>query len=148
MQDSGRVKSNIRIYWYVWSILVTLLLAARFTIFRDSSEGILSTLLGIYIAPTLLAVLILNHFEGQPLKSYLKQNHRSKWEEWFGAKSKFAFGEEFLNSNDLLAFIVFLYSRDDLGDRVIGELKRNYRRFISFGLTVFFTFIPMVIFLH
>jgi hypothetical protein len=142
MQDSGAVKSNIRnvrLYWYVWSILLTLLLAVRFLLFRDSSYSIHLTLLIINICGTWFPMMILNHFELKPLESYLKQNHRSQWEGWFDAKSTFSFGEEFSNFN-IIGWYSFVFSRDDLGDRVVGELKRNYRRFTIFVLTVILIF--------
>ena len=73
-----------------------------------------------------------------PLK-YLKQNHRHKWEYLTSGPG---FGPGGVNSFRSLPFI---YSEDDLGDAIVKELKTNYRRFVKFTLTVFFTLPPLFI---
>lgn len=117
MGDAKRVTSHIRKYWNFWLVIVFLLVAARFTIFRNSSENVRLVLFSIYAAPTWLAVMILHYYKGKRLWSYLKKNHKGK----------------------SISPLTFLYSKDDLGDNVFGELKKDYRRFIALALTIFFT---------
>ena len=133
MKDTERAKSNIRIYWSVWFLLVVLFLTARFTIFRSSSENILFILFTIYAVPTWLAVMILNFYEGNRLMNYLKQKHRSKWDDITYVP--------FLGSGNVNSFrsLPFIYSKDDLGDPVVGELKKNYRRCAALFFMIFFT---------
>ena len=134
MNEKIRRKSFIRIYWYVWFVLVFLLLASRFSIFKSSPENVLFNLFSIYFVPTWIAVMILNRYEGNRLMSHLKQNHRAKWEHITYVPF---FGYGYYNG---FRSLPFLYSKDDLGDQMVTELKKNYRRFIILALTIFFTF--------
>jgi hypothetical protein len=133
MSDGGKPKSFIRIYWCVWSVIVILLLAARFSIFNGSSEGELGKLFTIYAVPTWLVLAILNFYEGHRFLSYLKQHHRATWEYITYIP---IFGSGNYNGFRTLPFV---YSKDDLGDEVVAELKKNLRRFIILLLVVFFT---------
>jgi hypothetical protein len=118
---------------------VLLLLTARISIFKSSSEDVLFILFTIYAVPTWIAVMILNFYEGHRLMSYLKQNHRAKWEHITYVPF---FGSGGVNSFRSLPFI---YSKADLGDQLVAELKKNYRRFIILMFAVFFT-LPVLFF--
>jgi hypothetical protein len=83
--------------------------------------------------------MILNFYEGHRLMSYLKQNHRAKWEHITYVPF---FGSGGVNSFRSLPFI---YSKADLGDQLVAELKKNYRRFIILMFAVFFT-LPVLFF--
>jgi hypothetical protein len=139
MSEGIRPKSFIRIYWCIWFVLVLLLLTARFSIFNSSSEDELFKLFTIYAVPTWVAVMILNLYEGHRLIGYLKQHHRSTWE--------YITYVPFLGLGGVNSFrsLPFLYSKDDLGDEVVAELKKNYRRFAILMLVVFFT-LPVLFF--
>jgi hypothetical protein len=77
--------------------------------------------------------MILNFYEGHRLMKYLKVNHRAKW-----AYITYVplFGPGGVNAFRTLPF---LFSKDDLSDNRVFELKHNYKRFIRLTLTVFFT---------
>lgn len=128
-----RPKSFIRFYWYIWFVLVLLLFIARFSIFSGSSVDELFRLFLIYAAPTWIAVLILNFYEGHRLIEYLKKHHRATWE--YITYVPF-FGPGGVNS---FRSLPFLFSEDDLGDETVAELKKNYRRFLILMLVVFVT---------
>lgn len=72
--------------------------------------------------------------------NYIKKHHRTKWNYltyvplWgFGGRNGFR-------------TIPFIYSKDDLGDPNVAELKKSYRSFLKLMLTVFFT-TPILFFL-
>jgi hypothetical protein len=120
-REPEKVKSNIGLYWCIWIILVVLLLLARFTVFRHSPENARFILFTVYAVPTWLSVMILNLYEGSRLNSHLRKYH----------------------SGSRISPLSFLFSKDDLGDRSLGELRKNYRRFIALVLTIFFS-IPVL----
>jgi hypothetical protein len=133
-------KSYISLYWKVWLTLVVFLLVIRLTVFFGTQdEKVLFAMFMWYIAPTWITVMVLNLYEGRRLMHYLERNHREKWKELTYIPG---FGPGGHNSFRTLPFI---YSKDDLGDPVLKDLKMNYRRFIKFVLTVFFT-VPVLLF--
>jgi len=116
MEDTRVVKSNVRIYWYIWSLLVILFLTARFTVFKNSSDDVLFIIL-IYNVTIRVSITILLWYEGHRFRNYLKQHH--------GSKVK--------NS------LTFLFSKDDLGDPIVREFKKEIRRVWVLTLTILFT---------
>ena len=65
---------------------------------------------------------------------YLKMNHREKWDYITYMP---LFGPGGVNAFRTLPF---LFSKDDLSDNAVLELKNNYKSFIKLTLTIFFTF--------
>jgi hypothetical protein len=134
MEHANQNNSSIKKYWFVWLVLVFLLLTLRFSIFRHSSDNVIFSLFAFYTVPTWIAVIIINVYEGHRLMSYIKMNHRSKWDEITYVP---LFGSGGYNSFRSLPFI---FSKDDLDDRTVYELKKNYRSTIWLMLTIFLTF--------
>jgi len=127
--------SRVRIYWFVWMALVAVAFALRFTFFAGASEQRLFGLATGYGIGTWLPVIALNYIEGHRLTSYLRRRHRQQWDE--------------LNYIPLLGcvghngfrMVRWLYSNEDFGDPMVTELKTDYRHFIRFLLTVFFSYL-------
>ena len=140
MSPSTEIKSFIPFYWRVWLVLIFLLLSVRFLIFQEYHEDDFFLLFTIYAVPTWVAVMILNFYEGHRLMKYLKMNHREKWE--------YITYVPLFGSGGVNAFrtLPFLFSKDDLSDNAVFELKNNYKRFIRLTLTIFFTF-PVLFFI-
>jgi hypothetical protein len=134
MEHADKFNSNIKTYWFVWLIIVFLLLTLRFSVFRNPSDSVIFSLFTFYAIPTWIAVIIINGYSGHCLMSYLKRNHRAKWDEITYVP---LFGSGGRNSFRSLAFI---YSEDDLDDRMVHILKKNYRSFVKLALTIFFSF--------
>jgi len=137
MSGSVNPKSYVRVYWIVWLIFVLIFLLVRFSAFSNSSEGELFVLFIVYAIPTWVVVAVLNLYEGHKLREYLRKNHSAKWE--YLTYIPF-FGSGGYNGFRLLPF---LYSKDDLGDPNVAELKKRGRRFIVLALTIFFT-MPLI----
>jgi hypothetical protein len=120
-RESEKVKSNTGLYWRIWIILVVILLLARFTVFRHSTENTLFFLFTVYIVPIWLSVMILNCYEGNRLSSHIQKYH----------------------SGRRVSLLSLIFSKDNWGDKALGELRGNYRRFTALVLTIFFT-IPVL----
>ena len=133
MDTNSQIKSYVAIYWRVWSVLVALLLVIRFLIYDGYNEDRFFLLFTFYAIPTWLAIMILGFYEGHRLMEYLKMNHREKWEYLTYVP---LFGPGGVNG---FRSLPFLFSKDDLGDNIVLELKKNYRKFIKLALAVFFT---------
>ena len=134
MENKIIPKSYVKQYWFIWLSIVTCFLILRFLVFSNSeNEDIIFTLFNFYAIPTWICIMILNFFEGYRLRTYLEENHHKIWEYQTSGPG---FGSGGVNSFRTLPFV---YSNDDLSDPMVKELKLNYRRFVRFMLTVFFT---------
>lgn len=129
------MKFYIKLYWTLWISLIFLALACKLIFFRHSEDCFF--LFWLYLIPTWVSVIVLNVWEGRRLMEYLRLNHNSKWIELTtvlgipGGRNSFR-------------TIPFLYSKDNLNDPMVEVLKRNYRMFMLFILTVFLTF-PLIL---
>jgi len=133
-----RQASNLRIYWYAWLSVATVALVLRFTVFLGASEQWLFGLATAYALSTWLPITALNIVEGRRLTSYLKSYHPRQWEQivcipFLGCAGHNGF-----------RLVRWLYSKDDFGDPVVAGIKTEYRRFIRWVLTVFFSYIIMM----
>lgn len=133
MNTNNKIKSFIPIYWRIWLVLVSLLLAVRIFMYHEYNEDRFFLLFTFYAVPTWLSVMILNFYEGHRLMKYLKINHRKKWEYITYVP---LFGPGGVNS---FRSLPFLFSKDDLGDNIVLELKNNYKSIIKLTLVIFFT---------
>ena len=124
-------------YWKLWLVTVLLLVLTKVVAGKRLDENSLFILFSSYIIPVWLWVMYLNYRKGHDLMSYLKENHRKKWEEITYIPF---FGSGGINSFKSLPFV---YSNDDLSDDNIKELKKSYRKLINFALVVFVSAIPL-----
>jgi hypothetical protein len=129
-------------YWVGWLVLVAVVMGLRFAP-AALRPDIPSIFLAMgYVATVSVGIMVVNFAEGRRLLGYLEQAHRSKWE--YVTHVPF-FGSGGVNSFRTLAFV---FSRDDLGDARVGELKRSYRGIVALVLSAFvsipFVFIALV----
>jgi hypothetical protein len=129
---NDKSKSRISIYWRLWLIVLVLLFAFRFTILLRSTENAIFNVFMIYAILTWLPIMFLNFYEGHKLIGYLEKNHHDKWE----------YLMTFLGSYGYNGFriISFIFSKDDLGDEVVTDFKRNYKNFLNLTITVFLSY--------
>jgi len=130
-----RKPTRLRVYWCVWMVLVAAAFVLRFTCFAGASEQRLFGLATAYGLGTWLPLMALNYIEGHRLNSHLKSHHRQQWDKinyipLFGCVGHNGF-----------RMVRWLYSKEDFGDPKVTELKTDYRYFMVFLLTVFFSFI-------
>jgi hypothetical protein len=133
----GVCMSRAAFYWSGWLLLVAVVIGLRFAPagLRPEISGV-SLALG-YVAIVSIGIMLVNFAEGRRLLGYLEQAHRSKWE--YVTHVPF-FGPGGVNSFRTLAFV---FSRDDLEDERVGELKSSYRRVLALVLSAFVS-IPVV----
>jgi hypothetical protein len=129
MLTANPTQSYISICWKLWFVLTALLLLIRFTTFFDTqNEDTTFNLFIFYAVPIWGAVMLLNLILGSRLKCYLKNTHYNKYLDVFSFQGRNGF-----------APLRFVYSKDDLGDATLGNLKKEYRSFIKLTLSIFFT---------
>lgn len=118
-----------------WLICVLLLLVLRFTAFLSSSEDARFYLIIIFVLSTWLATGVLNFYEHQRLRKYLRENH-------FDFFKKITYSTTgFFN----IRSIPFLFSKEDLGDQNVSLLKSNVKRFWGFALTQFLMYPALIL---
>lgn len=125
------MKSYISIYWKIWLLLISGILLLKFSL--DIKEDLLFNIFMAYSAPTWIAVIFINMFEGRRLSNYLKENHKLKWEE-----ITYVRGLGIGNRNSFRS-LPFVFSEDDLSDPQLKKLKENYKQIIKLMLVVFFS---------
>jgi hypothetical protein len=126
------IQSKIKIYWRVWLAATILLFVLRFTIFLHATENTIFILFTIYAIPTWIAIMILNFYEGHILLGYLEKNHREKWEHlttFWGSRGYNGF-----------RYLPFIFSKEDLGDQILSDHKKYYRKLIDLSITVFLSY--------
>ena len=134
-------KNSDNFYWKLWLVAVLLLVLTKVVAGKSLDKNSLFILFSSYITPVWLWVMYLNYRKGHNLMSYLKENHRKKWEEITYIPF---FGSGGINSFKSLSFI---YSNDYLSDDNVKELQKCYRKLINFALVVFVSAIPLFLFL-
>ena len=140
MSETSKPKSYISFYWKIWFLIILSLLLIKFLVSIYLKPDYNFLLFSIYMIPVWITVMILNFYEGHKLIKYLKINHNEKWKELTYCP--------ILGSGNANGFrtLPFLFSKDDLGDNVVLQLKNNYKNFLKLALTIFFTF-PIVFYL-
>jgi len=134
MVAHNRPRSRITLYWLVWLGSVACLLLARFTTFLGvRGEDIRFPLGACHAFLTLIAIVILTVVELRRLTQYVRHHHPEKWKEVM--YSPF-FGPGFGNT---LRLASLYFSKDDLGDPVVADLKLNYRRYLTFAFGAWVT---------
>ena len=134
-------KNSDNFYWKLWLVAVLLLVLTKVVAGKSLDKNSLFILFSSYITPVWLWVMYLNYRKGHNLMSYLKENHRKKWEEITYIPF---FGSGGINSFKSLSFV---YSNDYLSDDNVKELQKCYRKLINFALVVFVSAIPLFLFL-
>lgn len=114
-------KSFIKLYWFIYIILVSFLLILIFL--RIISVGLFGEM---YMLFCFFPIIILNYYEWNRLMGYLARNHYEKW--------------VFLTSNRCLPF---MFSKDNLNDTVVEELKTNCKK-IMFLIIVAVITLPVL----
>ena len=128
-----KFKSNLRLYWTVWLVyLVACFIAWR--AFHNFARSFHDNFPIIYMVGIWIPIMFLNLYEGKRLMAYLRQYHFEKWTELTTIPG---FGSGNING---FRSVPWLFSSDTLDDPMLDVIKRNYRRFIYFTLTVFFAF--------
>jgi len=124
-------RSFIALYWKIWIGVVIFFLVVRFTTLFENDMSFI--LFSFYFVPMAVGIMIINLIEGRRLMGYLEKHHKEKWKEltYFPG-----LGPGNVNS---FRSLPFLYSKEDLEDPLVKELKLNYRKVIKFMLTVFLT---------
>lgn len=123
-----RHSSRIRTYWCVWLAIVACVLLLRFTVFLGASRDSLLAFACIYGVGTWLSAMALTVIEGRRLSAYLRKHQPQKWQ-WLTHSDAY-YGSRLLSW--------FYASADDLGDPVVGALKKDHKRFLKWMLTVVF----------
>ena len=140
MSETSKIKSYILFYWKIWILIILILLLIKFLVMRYLNPDYNFLFFSIYIIPVWVMAMILNFYEGHKLMKYLKKNHKGKWE-----NLTYCPGLGYGNGNGFRT-LPFLFSKDDLEDNIVFQLKNNYKQFIKLALTIFFTS-PIVFFL-
>lgn len=129
---------RIRIYWSLWLAVVALALLPRFTVFLRAAPDNLFALACTYAVGTWLSVMVLNLIEGHRLYSYLKTNRPELWRRLTEVPF---LGEGY---NNPLQLFRWLTSKDDGTDAELNSRRLDYRRFLEWVLTVFFSCILLM----
>lgn len=130
--------SRIRIYRWAWLAVVALAALLRFTVFLGANSDSLFALGSVYGVSKWLSVVALNMIEGQKLISYLNLHHSQKW----GQPTLVpGLGSGWSNGFRTLPW---LYSEDDLNDPVVARMKREYKSFLKWALTIFISYIVVM----
>lgn len=129
---------RFQVYWWAWLILVGVVFVLRFTVFSGAGEPSLVRLALVYGIGSWLPVMALNLVEGRRLSSYMRSCHAQHWDRLnyiplFGCVGHNGF-----------RVIPWLYSTEDFGDPVVAALKADYRRFIRWAVTVFFSHVIVI----
>ncbi len=122
---NSTIKSYLAYYWIAFSIFTLTIVANIFIDFFPTN-----IFFPFFMIPWFI-VIILNFIEGKRLTNYLRENHKSKWEELTTIP--------FLGPGNHNGFrmLSFLFSKTNLNDNNVTLLKRNYKLFMLFALTVF-----------
>lgn len=133
-KQDNQYRSHTRHYWIGWiTILFGVFVARLFGPPRFRETGHFD-FAAAYMFSVWLPIMLVNFYEGRRLMGYLKEHHPAKWAElttflWFGPGWVNGFRS-----------VPWLFSSETLGDPAVAQLKCDYRKFIYFALTVFFTF--------
>jgi hypothetical protein len=123
-----------RYYWFAWLAVLGGFGVARFAVIpRLTDEPHFH--LGLWYLPVMwFPIMLLNLYEGRRLMSYLRQRHPAKWAE---LTTFWGFGPGCVNG---FRSVPWLFSADNLNDPALERLKADYRHFIYWVMTVFFSF--------
>jgi len=129
-------KTNVRTYWIIWFAATACLIVLRL-LFRGLSDGQENVMFVVYLIITWTPIVVKSKFESEKLLNYIKVQHREKWDylTWIPI-----WGSGGHNGFRIMAF---LFSKDDLGDPKVAELKSNYKCFRKPLMTVFFS-VPII----
>lgn len=124
--------SRVAVHWCTWLGVVAFALALRFTRYADGDDR---SVLGIsYMLGTWIAIMILHHHESALLMDYREEHHPDTWRKLADNSGYKSIGRSWNK-------VAWLYSRASLGDPEVERLKRDVRRFYTFALVVFFSFL-------
>jgi hypothetical protein len=134
-----QLRARNRYYWFAWLAVLCAFVVARFVVLPEIAEKSHLNLGDWYMLGVWFPIMLLNLYEGRRLMSYLRQHHPAKWAELttFGG-----FGPGYVNG---FRSVPWLFSAETLNDPTLGRLKADYRHFIYWVLTVFFSFPIFVI---
>lgn len=127
-------RSHFRYYWIAWIVVLGFLFFVRLFWASHFSDIEFVT---VYVLSVWLPIMLLNFHHGRRLMGYLQKYHPAKWAE---LTTIFGFGPGYVNG---FRSVPWLFSSETFDDATVVQLKRDYRNFLYFCLTVFFTF-PIV----
>jgi hypothetical protein len=120
-------------YWLGWVTVIFAFATVRFVVIPRLATVPQFNLGICYALAVWLPIMALNLYKGRRLMLYLRDRHNDKWVELTTIPG-FGFGH--VNG---FRSVPWLFSADTLADPVLANIKSEYRRFIYWVLTVFFT---------
>lgn len=123
-----------RFYWLGWAVLIFVFASVRVVVSLRFVAAPPFNLGVCYMLGVWLPVMAFNFHEGRRLMSYLHDRHHDKWLELTTIPG-------FGGSGHINGFrsVPWLFSSDTLSDPMLAKIKSDYRGFLYWVLTVFFT---------
>ena len=127
-------------YFLVYWVIATIVLCLSWIMFREHFLSVM----GLYMATTFAAMLIVVFREQRNLMRYLKRSHIKKWEE---VTTFPLFGGSSPGGRNSFRVLGFVYGDDDLNDPMIKCLKHNFRKISPWTLIVPIAHVGLIFFL-